>query len=74
MESVDRYEERFGRHFSIKSSPIFNEEGQVMKFVELRRDITEQKQAGEMLSNIVEGSSIPLFSSSILILHCDCYS
>jgi PAS domain S-box-containing protein len=61
VESVDRYEELFGKHFSIKSSPILNEEGQVVKFVELRRDITERKKAEEMLSNIVDGSSIPLF-------------
>lgn len=49
VESIERYEERFGRYFSIKSSPIFDESGEIVKFVDLRRDITEQKRAEEAL-------------------------
>lgn len=49
VESLERYEERFGRYFSIKSSPIFDENGEIVKFVDLRRDITEQKRAEEAL-------------------------
>lgn len=49
VESLERYEERFGRYFSIKSSPIFDESGEIVKFVDLRRDITEQKRAEEAL-------------------------
>ena len=49
VESIERYEERFGRYFSIKSSPIFDKSGEIVKFVDLRRDITEQKRAEEAL-------------------------
>ena len=41
--SIDRYERRLGRYFSIKASPIFDENGEIVKFVDLRRDITERK-------------------------------
>jgi len=44
VESVDRYEERFGKYFSIKSAPIFDEKGKIAKFIDLRRDITERKR------------------------------
>ncbi len=49
LESVDRYEEVFGKYFSIKSSPIFNERGEPLGFVDLMRDITEQKRGVETL-------------------------
>jgi len=49
VESVDRYEKKFGKYFSIKSSPIFDENGEIIKFVDLRRDITERKKAEESL-------------------------
>jgi PAS domain S-box-containing protein len=45
VESVERYEERFGRYYSIQSSPIFDENGEIIKFVDLRRDITDRKRA-----------------------------
>lgn len=61
VESLVRYEERFGRYFFIKSSPIFDDNGEIVKFVDLRRDITELKRAGEMLYKIVDGSSISSF-------------
>ena len=49
VESLDRYEERFGKYFSIKSSPIFDKNGEIIKFVDLRRDITKRKRAEEAL-------------------------
>jgi PAS domain S-box-containing protein len=49
VESTDRYEERFGKYYSVKSAPIFDEHGAIIKFVDLRRDITERKQAEEKL-------------------------
>ncbi|MBA7618312.1 hypothetical protein ES703_25633 [subsurface metagenome] len=61
VESVEWYEERFGRYFSIKSAPILDENGEIVKFVDLRRDITELKRAEEMLAKIVDGSSISSF-------------
>lgn len=54
VESIERYEERFGRYFSIKSSPIFDESGEIVKFVDLRRDITEQKRAEHKLKERVK--------------------
>jgi PAS domain S-box-containing protein len=45
IESIDRYEDRFGRYHAIKCSPIFAENGEIIKFVDLRRDITERKRA-----------------------------
>lgn len=59
--SLDRYEARFDRYFSIKSSPIFDENGEVVKFVDLMRDITGLKRAEEMLVKIIDGSSISSF-------------
>ena len=42
VESLDRYEEVFGKYYSIKCSPIFDENGEIIKFVDLKRDITER--------------------------------
>ena len=47
VESLDRYEEIFGKYYSIKSSPIFDENGEITKFVDLRRDTTERKRTEE---------------------------
>ncbi len=49
VESLDRYEERFGKYYSITSSPIFDENGEIIKFVDLMRDITEQKRIEDEL-------------------------
>ena len=49
VESVDRYEEKLDRYCTLKSAPIFDEKGEVVKFVDLRYDITERKQAEEAL-------------------------
>jgi sigma-B regulation protein RsbU (phosphoserine phosphatase) len=43
VESLDLYEEVFGMYYSLKSSPIFDENGEIIKFVDLWRDITERK-------------------------------
>ena len=59
--SLDHYEPRFDRFFSIKSSPIFDENGEIVKFVDLMRDITELKRAEEMLAKIIDGSPISMF-------------
>ena len=45
VESLDGYDECFEMFFSIKSSPIFDDNGEIIKFVDLRRDITERKRA-----------------------------
>jgi len=52
VESLDRYEERFGKYYSIQSSPVFDDNGEIIKCVDLRRDITERKQAEEALREL----------------------
>lgn len=49
--SVERYVNKLGKHFSINTSPIFNEKGEIIEFVDLMRDITEPKKAEEELKN-----------------------
>jgi len=49
LESVERYEKKFDKYFSIKSSPIFNERGEIRGFVDLMRDVTERKKVEEAL-------------------------
>jgi len=46
-ESVERHEDMFDKHFSIKSSPIFDKNGEIVRFVDLMSDITERKQSEE---------------------------
>ena len=50
--SIDRYERRFGRYFSIKASPLFDENGEIIRFVALRRDTTERKWIEKELRQI----------------------
>jgi PAS domain S-box-containing protein len=58
VESTDRYEERFGKYYSIKSSPIFDENGEIIKFVDLMRDITERMDINTWhLTNIARGKA-----------------
>lgn len=40
-KSVERYDETLSRHFRIKSAPIFNKKGDVIKFICSMRDVTE---------------------------------
>ena len=49
LELVDRYIELFDKYFSIKSSPISNERGEILGFVDLMRDVTKKKKAEEAL-------------------------
>ncbi|MBN2663571.1 MAG: response regulator [Bacteroidales bacterium] len=39
--NTDRYLTVFDRFFSVKSSPVFNENGKVVKYIDILRDITE---------------------------------
>ena len=47
VESIDRYMKLFDKYFSIKSSPIFNERGETVGFVDLMRDITKRMKMEE---------------------------
>jgi PAS domain S-box-containing protein len=49
VKSTEHYDERFGKYFSTKSSPVFDENGEIVKLVYLHHDITERKQAEEEL-------------------------
>ncbi|MEE8470372.1 MAG: PAS domain S-box protein [Dehalococcoidia bacterium] len=48
-ESVDRA--LFGKHFSTRISPIFDENGEIVRFVELLRDVTGSREAKDELNN-----------------------
>lgn len=48
-EVVERYEKTFNRWLSLKSSPIKNHNGEIIKVVYLIRDITLTKETGEEL-------------------------
>jgi len=71
VESLDRYEERFGKYYSIQSSPIFDENGEVIKFVDLRRDITERKRIEETLRESEERFRALIESTSDWIWEVD---
>jgi len=43
-ESVELYEATVDRYVSVKSSPIYNDRGEIVRFVDLMRDITAQKR------------------------------
>lgn len=47
ISSVERYDHLYGKYFSITSSPILDEEGEVIKCVYLMRDITKEVRAKE---------------------------
>jgi PAS domain S-box-containing protein len=49
VEMVDIYAKEFDKYFSIKSSPISNERGEIVGFVDLMRDITQRKKVAEAL-------------------------
>jgi len=45
----NRYEKAFDKYFNIKSSPIFNKNGEITGFVDLMRDITERNRREQEL-------------------------
>ncbi len=49
VESIERFNKNFDRYFSIKCSPVLDEEGKTVRFVELKRDITEHKSMEKKL-------------------------
>ena len=53
-EEIERYEEKFGKYLSIKSSPVYDKNGEIVKFVDLIIDITERKRGEAELKNSEE--------------------
>lgn len=45
----ERFEEKFGIWLDIRSYPIFNEKGEIIKIIEHMRDISDRKKAEELL-------------------------
>ena len=61
---VEDFFPAFGEHgtwLHFTASPMKNERGEVVGAVETLQDITERKNAEEMLSEIIDGSTIPSF-------------
>lgn len=47
--TTEMREEISGRHYSIKTSPVFDENGNVIKFIDLIRDITQLEESQKAL-------------------------
>jgi signal transduction histidine kinase len=58
VESMEWYEEAFDRYFSVKSSPIFDGNGEIVKFVDLIRDITELKRTEQQLKEVDKAKNL----------------
>jgi PAS domain S-box-containing protein len=54
VESFDLYEKRSGKYFSVKNSPVFDEKGEIIKFVDIWRDISERKRMEMELEQFVK--------------------
>lgn len=52
--SIERYDDLRGQHFFIKAAPIFDEQGEIIKFVYLMSDITERIKAAQKESMLQE--------------------
>jgi PAS domain S-box-containing protein len=71
IETVDRYEKAFDRYFSIKSAPIFNERGAIVRFVSLLSDTTERKKGEESLLRKTRQQEVLLSSIPAFIYYKD---
>jgi signal transduction histidine kinase len=88
VQSIERYEKSFDRYFSVKSSPIFDENGEIIKFVDLMRDITKLKSIEKelreanatkdrffsLISHDIKNPLINLvYGNEIILEHLDVY-
>jgi PAS domain S-box-containing protein len=71
---VDRYEESFDKYFNIKSSPIFDDFGEMSGFVDLMSDVTHRKKAEEALRASEEKyrSLVESSEDSVYLVDSDC--
>ena len=44
VESVDLYDKTFDKYFNVSCSPIFNEQDEIVRHVDLIKDITKRKK------------------------------
>jgi PAS domain S-box-containing protein len=54
VESSDIFEEDINKYFAIKCSPIHNDKGDIVRFINIMRDITERKMAIEEIRKLNE--------------------
>ncbi len=67
-EIIECEDKIFDKYFSIKSFPIFNKNGEIVKFVGLMKDITQQKRTerrNRLLAAIVESSNDAIIGKSL---------
>lgn len=67
-ETIEPKQMIFDKYYSIKTSPIFNEEGELVKFVGFLRDITQQRAVeikNHFLAAIVESSNDAIIGKSL---------
>ncbi len=53
-ESVDLYDKTFDKYFNVSCSPIFNERDEIVRHVDLIKDITESKKSEKALEESEE--------------------
>ncbi len=59
-ESSDEVVKISDRYFSIKCSPIFNNQGKIVKFIDLMRDVSDQKMAEKKIRDSLKEKEILL--------------
>jgi PAS domain S-box-containing protein len=60
------YEPHLGVHLEVSTSPIFDENGEVVASVHVARDVTERKQAGEIRGEVPQYEELDRLKSDLL--------
>ncbi len=59
--TAEYFEPHLGIHLEVSTSPIFNEQGQVVAVVHIAKDITERKQAEELYTTLTNSSPVGVY-------------
>ncbi len=70
-EIMERYEPELQRYFSIKISPVLDDDGNVVEFVDVIRDITELKRKEEQLHEREELYRTTFAHADVGLTHVD---